>query len=286
MSAGSAPPTASRNAAVSRTLRVITCSTRFGSVIGRLDVRPRDGFSPTTPHHAAGSRIEPPMSLACATGTSPAATAAAAPPLDPAVERMVSHGLRHAPKAIGWVVGWQPNSGNAVLPTVTTPAARKRPPRMVSEGARQSSDRSSPLPMYSGRPARQAPTSLSRNGTPWNGPRGSAGSAAMARPMSGSGTTTAFSTGLAASMRAIALSASSAGVTSPSATRSRRATASSHPRSLADTGGAYAISARTPRPTGRRSAAGDLVLRCDVQRPRSPSIPWRGTTMCSTGLSQ
>ena len=44
------------------------------------------------------------MSLACATGTSPAATAAAAPPLDSAVERVVSHGLRHAPKAIGWVV--------------------------------------------------------------------------------------------------------------------------------------------------------------------------------------
>jgi hypothetical protein len=129
-------------------------------------VRPRDGFRPTTPHHAAGSRIEPPMSLACATGTSPAATAAAAPPLDPAVERVVSHGLRHAPKAIGWVVGWQPNSGSAVLPTVTTPAARKRAPRIVSEGARQSSDRNSPLPMYSGRPARQAPTSLSRNGTP------------------------------------------------------------------------------------------------------------------------
>ena len=46
------------------------------------------------------SRIEPPMSLACATGTIPAATAAAAPPLDPAVERVVSHGFRHAPKAI------------------------------------------------------------------------------------------------------------------------------------------------------------------------------------------
>src|SRR6185503_19859403 len=118
-------------------------------VIGRLDVRPRDGFRPTTPHHAAGSRIEPPMSLACATGTSPAATAAAAPPLDPAVERAVSHGLRPAPKAIGWVVGWQPNSGSAVMPIVTTPAARKRAPRMVSAAARQSSDRSNPLPMYS-----------------------------------------------------------------------------------------------------------------------------------------
>src|SRR6185369_13542090 len=196
---------ASRNAAVSRTLRVITCSTRLGSVIGRLDVRPRDGLSPTTPHQAAGSRIEPPMSLACAAGTSPAATAAAAPPLDPAVERLVSHGFLHAPKAIGWVVGWQPNSGSAVLPIVTTPAARKRAPKMVSEGARQSSDCNSPLPMYSGRPARQAPTSLSKNGTPWNGPRGSAGSAAMARPTSGNGTTTAFSTGFVASIRAIAL---------------------------------------------------------------------------------
>src|SRR6476620_10183858 len=131
MSVGSAPPMASRNAAVSRTLRVITCSTRLGSVIGRLDVRPRDGFRPTTPHHAAGSRIEPPMSLACATGTSPAATAAAAPPLDPAVERVVSHGLRHAPKAIGWGVGWQPNSGSAVLPTVFIFLVIRRPPRIV-----------------------------------------------------------------------------------------------------------------------------------------------------------
>ena len=41
-------------------------------------------------------------------------------------------------------------------------------------------------------------------------------------------------------MRAIALCASSAGVTSPSATRSRSATASSHPRSSAGTRGAYA----------------------------------------------
>src|SRR6476620_1705484 len=261
MSVGAAPPTASRNVAVSRTLRVITCSTRLGSVIGRLDVRPRDGFSPTTPHHAAGSRIEPPMSLACATGTSPAATAAAAPPLDPAVERTVSHGLRHAPKAIDWVVGWQPNSGNAVLPTVTTPAARKRPPRIVSEGARQSSDRNSPLPMYRGRPARQAPTSLSRNGTPWNGPRGSAGSAAIARPMSGSGTTKALSTGLAASMRAIAPSATSAGVTSPAATRSRSATASSHPRSSADTRGAYAISQQ------RLVRLGDVQRRVHLGEP-------------------
>ena len=50
--------------------------------------------------------------------------------------------------------------------------------------------------MYRGRPARHAPTSFSRNGTPWKAPRGNAASAAMARPASGSGTTTAFEHGV------------------------------------------------------------------------------------------
>ena len=56
-------------------------------------VRARVGLSPTIPHMLAGKRIEPPMSLPCATGTSPAATAAAEPPLDPPVLRVSSHGL-------------------------------------------------------------------------------------------------------------------------------------------------------------------------------------------------
>jgi len=62
--------------------------------------------------------------------------------------------------------------------------------------------------------------------------------------MSGSGTTTALSTGFAASMRPIAPSATAAGVTSPAATRSRNATASSQPRSLVVTAKAYAICGR------------------------------------------
>jgi hypothetical protein len=39
-------------------------------------------LSPNTPHHAAGYRIEPPRSFAWAIETSPAATAAADPPLE------------------------------------------------------------------------------------------------------------------------------------------------------------------------------------------------------------
>ncbi len=49
-------------------------------------VSPRLGLRPKSPQFAAGMRIEPPPSLACAAGTMPAATAAAAPPEEPPVE--------------------------------------------------------------------------------------------------------------------------------------------------------------------------------------------------------
>ena len=64
---------------------------------GPSDVRPRDGFRPTSPQALAGMRIEPPPSLACAIGTIPEATAAADPPLDPPGDRAVSQGFRVAP---------------------------------------------------------------------------------------------------------------------------------------------------------------------------------------------
>ena len=53
---------------------------------------------PNTPQHAAGIRIEPIPSLPCATGTRPAATAAAEPPDDPPGVRLRSHGLWVMPK--------------------------------------------------------------------------------------------------------------------------------------------------------------------------------------------
>ena len=49
------------------------------------------------PHSAAGWRIEPPVSVPIAHGASPAATAAAEPPLEPPGTRSGSHGLRTIP---------------------------------------------------------------------------------------------------------------------------------------------------------------------------------------------
>src|ERR1700752_3626280 len=70
--------------AESRTLRLTTCPAdrppHPSPASGAIDTRPRDGLSPNRPHCAAGIRIEPPPSVACATGRMPAETAAAAPP--------------------------------------------------------------------------------------------------------------------------------------------------------------------------------------------------------------
>ena len=93
----SGPATASSSAAASRTERVTANCTDSGrassSLAGPTDVRPRDVLSPTRPQHAAGMRIDPPPSLACANGSMPDATAAADPPEDPPGVRERSHGL-------------------------------------------------------------------------------------------------------------------------------------------------------------------------------------------------
>ena len=80
----------------------------------------------TTPLHAAGMRAEPPPSVATASGASPAATAAAAPPLDPPQVRAALHALRVRPKSGASVKPLWPNSGVVVLPTRIAPAAFSR----------------------------------------------------------------------------------------------------------------------------------------------------------------
>src|SRR6516165_8326338 len=105
----------SRTAAVSRTVRVSTCSwvvmPQYSPYSGPSVPRARLGLSPTSPHIDDGMRIEPPMSLPCATATIPAATAAADPPLEPPGERLRSHGLRVGPYAKGSVVAEDASSG-------------------------------------------------------------------------------------------------------------------------------------------------------------------------------
>src|SRR5437870_9476100 len=81
-SPGPAPDVASSRAAVSRTDRVTACSVEQppspSPAYGAWVLRPRVGFKPTSPQHAAGARIEPKPSDACAIGSIRAPTDAAA----------------------------------------------------------------------------------------------------------------------------------------------------------------------------------------------------------------
>src|SRR3984893_168368 len=71
-------------------------------------------------------RIEPPPSVPIASGPSPAATAAPAPPLGPPGVRSRFHGLRVMPKSRLWVAPIQPIIGVLVLPSWIAPAASSR----------------------------------------------------------------------------------------------------------------------------------------------------------------
>src|SRR5215213_11630423 len=100
---------------------------------------PYVGFTPTTPHSAAGWRIDPPVSDPRARGANPAATAAALPPLEPPGTRVGSWGLRVGPNAEFSVDEPMANSSMFVLPTMTAPAARSRVTTVASYGGRQPS---------------------------------------------------------------------------------------------------------------------------------------------------
>jgi len=97
---------ASSSIAASATVRAIGPPTERPPRLARPDcegTRPRDGLRPTRPVAAAGMRIDPPPSLPGATGRRPAATAAAAPPLEPPAPSPVDQGLRVTGPASGSV---------------------------------------------------------------------------------------------------------------------------------------------------------------------------------------
>src|SRR5688500_12932610 len=94
---------------------------------------------PTTPHSAAGWRIEPPVSEPSAIGANPAATDAALPPLEPPGTREVSCGLRVGPNAEFSVEDPMANSSRFVLPMRTAPASRRRVTTVASYGGRHPS---------------------------------------------------------------------------------------------------------------------------------------------------
>src|SRR3954462_8625021 len=115
--------------AASRTVRAMgpcVTSPPRGLAVGAFETRPRDGFMPTTPQQLDGILIEPPPSDPSATGHRQAATAAAAPPLEPPAVFARSHGLRVAGNRPKAVVARLPNSGVFVFPSSTPPASRRR----------------------------------------------------------------------------------------------------------------------------------------------------------------
>src|SRR5215831_4547137 len=99
-SRSSAPAISDKSRAQSPTLRASTpmqsseCDS--GMVPYRL-TRPSVGLMPTTPHVAAGSRTEPPVSEPSAANARPAATAAPDPDDEPPVIWSGFQGLRQRP---------------------------------------------------------------------------------------------------------------------------------------------------------------------------------------------
>src|SRR5262249_15837224 len=91
------------------------------------------------------------------------------------------------------------------------------------------------MPLWMGSPAVAQAKSFKRNGTPRKGPGGKVELRAWVRAFSKSGVITALSCGLTFSIRAIAASTSSSGVTSPLRTSSAWAVASKRARSVAMT---------------------------------------------------
>ena len=88
---------------------------------GAFETRPREALKPSTPQHEPGMRSEPPPSEPCEIAHRPAASAAAAPPLEPPAFRERSHGVRQGPFRAESVNAVVPNSGVFVLPRITKP---------------------------------------------------------------------------------------------------------------------------------------------------------------------
>ena len=138
----------------------------------------------------------------------PAATAAAAPPLEPPALRARFHGLRVAPYSTGSVVVAKAISGVLVRPKVLNPAWRSCVIRCESKAATWPAPRR--LPYSLRRPAIVTATSLIRKGTPAKG-----AALSMAEQSAGHSSTTALMCGLTAAQARTAASCNSAALTWP-----------------------------------------------------------------------
>ncbi|MCX6630191.1 MAG: hypothetical protein NTW28_21445 [Candidatus Solibacter sp.] len=180
-------------------------------------IRPGVGFSPATPQKCAGTRMDPPPSLATPPAEHIAAIAAASPPLDPPGVRATSHGLLVRPVMALSVSYRMSISGVLVRPITIAPAARKRATTVASREAGVNGRSTAPT-----RVARPAISKLSFTvtGTPRSNPRvpPASNARAVARASSASTVTNALIDGLRFSIRRRCASTSSSGEISPSRT--------------------------------------------------------------------
>src|ERR671912_2371858 len=135
----SAPAIALSIIAASRTVLVIgpRCERSPTALGGNWGPRPNDCLNPKMPQNAAGMRIDPAPSLPWARGPRPAATAAAAPPLDPPGDFSRFQGLNDGPNTRFPESPFQPSSGVLVFPSMTAPAAYSRPTTGASSSGTQ-----------------------------------------------------------------------------------------------------------------------------------------------------
>ncbi len=91
-----------------------------------IGITPQRDFRPTISHAAEGSRIEQPVSEPIPRSTSPAASAAALPELEPPVVFPGCAGLCTVPSHSFWPSTLHANSGRFALPTTTAPARTAR----------------------------------------------------------------------------------------------------------------------------------------------------------------
>ena len=207
--------------AMSSTVRATSPSNTKGpgpNPFGRMTsgTRPSDCLNPTTPHHAAGMRADPPPSVASAKATMPSATAAALPPEEPPLLRSGAKGLPVGPKSGLSHTPLNPRTGLFVLPSTIAPAASMRSTHEQLKSIVRSWSAGMP-PNVDGQPGLKSKRSFIAVGTPCSGPIGpplmSVLSAARARSSASSIArwTNAFSVGLRASIRRAAACTASTG---------------------------------------------------------------------------
>jgi hypothetical protein len=125
------------------------------------------GMIAAMPHAFAGCRRLPARSLPIPSGTTPAATRAASPPLEPPGPRVASSGCRVRPHT-GLSVSWRYIAcGTLALPITTAPAARTR--RTISASSPSTRPRRLRIPSVVASP-HTAKHSFTLTGTPARGP--------------------------------------------------------------------------------------------------------------------